>query len=95
MFGCFVGGWVGDKFGRKIGVWCGALLCTTGGALMSASQNANMFICARVIAGIGIGFINVIIPWVAELSQAHNRGASFALVYISNCKCLVPGSVGG
>jgi MFS family permease len=53
---------------------------------MSASQNANMFIVARVIAGLGIGFINAIIPpWVSELSQAHNRGASFALVFVANC----------
>jgi MFS family permease len=37
---------------------------------MAASQNANMFICARVIAGIGIGFINSIIPpWISELGK--------------------------
>jgi MFS family permease len=54
---------------------------------MCASQNANMFICARVIAGLGIGFINVIIPpWVSELSEAHDRGASFSLVFSANCK---------
>ena len=44
-----------------------------------------MFICARVIAGLGIGFINAIIPpWVSELSQAHDRGATFSLVFVSN-----------
>jgi MFS family permease len=87
MFGCFLGGWVADKYGRKPGVWFGSLLCATGGALMAASQNSNMFIVARVVAGLGIGFINAIIPpWVSELSQAHNRGASFALVFVANCK---------
>lgn len=78
-------GWVGDRFGRKKGVFLGALLCILGGALMSGSINSNMFICARVIAGLGIGFINAIIPtWVSELSQAHNRGSSFSLIFIAN-----------
>lgn len=52
---------------------------------MSASQNSNMFICARVIAGIGIGFINSIVPpWVSELSRAHDRGSNFSLVFVAN-----------
>jgi sugar porter (SP) family MFS transporter len=85
MFGCFIGGWCGDRFGRKRGTLIGASLCLLGGALMSASHDANMFICARVIAGLGIGFINVIIPpWVSELSQAHNRGSNFSLVFVAN-----------
>jgi MFS family permease len=85
MFGCFIGGWCGDRYGRKRGTLIGASLCLTGGALMSASQNADMFIVARVIAGLGIGFINVIIPpWVSELSQAHNRGSNFSLVFVAN-----------
>jgi MFS family permease len=52
---------------------------------MAASVNSNMFICARVIAGIGIGFINTIIPpWVSELSRAHDRGSNFSLVFVAN-----------
>ncbi|OKP09594.1 Sugar transporter STL1 [Penicillium subrubescens] len=85
MFGCFIAGWFGDKYGRKKGVWLGALFGMLGGSLMAASQNANMFICARVIAGIGIGFINTIVPpWISELAKAHNRGSNFALIFTSN-----------
>ncbi|GJN70047.1 hypothetical protein PLICBS_004099 [Purpureocillium lilacinum] len=85
MFGCFIAGWFGDKYGRKKGVWLGALFGILGGSLMAASQNANMFICARVIAGIGIGFINTIVPpWISELATAHNRGSNFALIFTSN-----------
>jgi MFS family permease len=52
---------------------------------MAGSINSNMFICARIIAGIGIGFINAIIPpWVNELSQAHDRGSTFSLVFVAN-----------
>ena len=52
---------------------------------MAGSVNSDMFICARVITGLGIGFINAIIPpWVSELSQAHDRGSSFSLVFVAN-----------
>lgn len=85
MFGGFIGGWCGDKFGRKKGAFLGALLSLIGSALQAGSMNANMFICARVIAGLGIGFINVLIPsWVSELSEAHDRGSTFSLVFVSN-----------
>jgi MFS family permease len=86
MFGCFMGGNVGDKLGRKKGVWIGSMLSMLGAALMASSTSSNMFLCARVVAGLGIGFINSIVPpWVSELSQAHDRGASFARVFTSNC----------
>lgn len=86
MFGCFIGGWFADKRGRKAGVFLGICSCIFGAILMAASQNANMFVCARVITGIGTGFVLTIIPpWVSELARAHNRGASFALVFVSNC----------
>lgn len=85
IFGCFIGGWVADKLGRKRGTAIGAAFSLVGAALMCGSVNSDMFICARVIAGLGIGFINAIIPpWVSELSQAHDRGATFSLVFVSN-----------
>lgn len=85
MFGGFIGGWAGDKFGRKKGAFMGAVLSLLGSVLQAGSVNANMFICARVIAGLGIGFINVLIPsWVSELSEAHDRGSNFSLVFVAN-----------
>jgi MFS family permease len=68
-----------------MGTLVGALFCVAGSALQAGSVNANMFICARVISGIGIGFTSTIIPpWIAELSQAHARGATFSYVFIAN-----------
>lgn len=85
VFGGFIGGWLGDKLGRKKGAFIGAILSLLGSALQAGSVNASMFICARVIAGLGIGFINVIIPsWVSELSEAHDRGSNFSLVFVAN-----------
>ncbi|SMQ46756.1 unnamed protein product [Zymoseptoria tritici ST99CH_1A5] len=85
MIGCLLGGWTGDKIGRKKGVAIGAALCVLGAALMCGSVNSDMFIIARIVAGLGIGFVNTIIPsWVSELSSAHNRGSTFSLVFVAN-----------
>lgn len=58
MFGCFIGGKIGDRFGRKKAVVFGSVLALMGGALQAGSQNASMTICARTICGLGIGTIN-------------------------------------
>lgn len=58
MFGCFIGGKFGDRFGRKKAVILGSMFTLLGGGLQAGSQNSNMTTCARVICGIGIGFIN-------------------------------------
>lgn len=85
MFGAFIGGWLGDKLGRKKAAFIGGLLSLLGSGLQCGSINAEMFICARVISGLGIGFINnIILSWVSELSQAHDRGSTFSLVFVAN-----------
>lgn len=87
MWGCFIGGWAGDKLGGKKGVWISSLFCMLGAALMCGSQNANMFICARIIAGIGLGFINVIVPLSVSKLPRFTTGAratrSFLLPIVS------------
>jgi len=85
MIGAFLGGYVGDKLGRKKGAFIGSLLSLVGSALQCGSVNADMFIVARVISGLGIGFINnIVLSWVSELSEAHDRGSTFSLVFVSN-----------
>lgn len=85
MFGCFIGGWSGDRLGRRRGVFVGGVLCFIGGSLQTGGMNANMFICARVISGIGIGFINSIVcSWISELAKSHSRGFTFSIVFSAN-----------
>lgn len=81
---CFTG-WIGDKRGRKEGVFIGACLSVLGGSLQCGSINSDMFICARVITGLGMGFImSIVPPWVSELSRAHNRGSNFSYIFVAN-----------
>src|SRR5690242_18718828 len=85
LFGAFIGGWVGDRYGRKVGVFLGAWQGVIGGALQAGSINADMFICARVLTGLGMGFVMAIVPpWISELSQAHDRGSNFSFIFIAN-----------
>ncbi|CAL5867991.1 uncharacterized protein PFLUO_LOCUS2214 [Penicillium psychrofluorescens] len=85
MFGCFTGGRLADRSGRKLAIIVGSLFAVVGGSLQAGAQNSDMILCARVIAGFGIGFINTVTPaWVSELAVAHTRGASFALVFCAN-----------
>jgi MFS family permease len=42
-------------------------------------------LCARVINGIGTGFLNVIVPvWSAEVASHKSRGAFIALEFTLN-----------
>lgn len=60
MFGCFAGGRLADRSGRKLAILVGSILAIVGGSLQAGAQNSDMILCARVIAGFGIGFINTV-----------------------------------
>lgn len=58
IFGCFVGGRFGDRYGRKRAIIVGSLLTLLGGGLQAGTRSSDMTIVGRVICGLGIGFIN-------------------------------------
>ena len=62
LFGCFWGGHLADKFGRRRGVFLGTLWAMLGAALQASAQNDNWMICGRVIAGMGTGHLVNIVP---------------------------------
>ena len=85
LVGCFWGGSISDKYGRKSGTFFGTFWCIVGAALQSAAQNANWFLCARLIAGVGTGYLITIVPaWSAELARSHSRGASICRLFLFN-----------
>lgn len=79
IFGCFAGGRFGDKFGRKKAVIVGSILTLIGGALQAGSQSCDMTLVARVICGLGIGFINSVCLQALTCSadQSDNLYRSF------------------
>ena len=57
----------------------GALL---GAALQASAMNITWMCCARVIAGVGVGAIDCVIPvWSAEVSSHSARGAFLAIEF--------------
>lgn len=85
LIGCLIGGWVGDKIGRKKTIWLGCAWIFIGAPLQCASQNSTWMICARIINGIGTGHLNVIVPvWSAETSGHLSRGFFIALEFTLN-----------
>jgi MFS family permease len=71
MFGCFIGGRLGDKYGRKRAVIIGSIFTLIGGGLQSGSQSAAMSLVARVIVGLGIGFINAVNLYIPPNPLRH------------------------
>jgi MFS family permease len=71
MFGCFIGGRLGDKYGRKRAVIIGSIFTLIGGGLQSGSQSAAMSLVARVIVGLGIGFINAVNLYIPPSPLRH------------------------
>ncbi|KAI0321931.1 general substrate transporter [Amylostereum chailletii] len=85
LIGCLPAGWFGDKIGRIKTMAIGAAWVMLGAALQSSAQNVAWMCCARVINGIGTGFLNAIVPvWSAEVASHTSRGAFIAKEFTLN-----------
>ncbi|KAL2015918.1 hypothetical protein VTK56DRAFT_4532 [Thermocarpiscus australiensis] len=85
LFGCLLGGWVGDKVGRIKTIALGAVWAIVGASLQCSAQNANWMICARAVNGIGTGILNAIVPvWATETSEHTSRGQFIAIEFTLN-----------
>lgn len=85
LFGCLLGGWVGDKVGRVKTIALGAAWAIVGAALQCSAMNANWMICARAVNGIGTGILNAIVPvWATETAEHTSRGQFIAIEFTLN-----------
>lgn len=85
LLGCLMGGVLGDRLGRIKTMMVGSAWVLFGAALQSSAQNIAWMCCARVINGIGTGFLNAIVPvWSAEVATHTSRGAFIASEFTLN-----------
>ncbi|GAA5941007.1 hypothetical protein JCM1841_006607 [Sporobolomyces salmonicolor] len=85
IVGCFVGGWIADRWGRINGIMGGSLFAMIGGALQAASQSSDFMLVSRVVTGLGTGALTGIVPvYCSEVSGASHRGAFLGYVFIAN-----------
>ncbi|BGP22803.1 hypothetical protein JCM10295v2_001694 [Rhodotorula toruloides] len=85
IVGCFVGGWVADRFGRINGILGGAIFAMIGGALQAATQNSAFILGARVVTGLGTGALTGIVPvYCSEISGKESRGKTLGRVFVAN-----------
>ncbi|KAK3675012.1 hypothetical protein LTR78_004945 [Recurvomyces mirabilis] len=80
FFGAGFAGPVGDWLGRKYTIMLGALIFILGGGLQTGAQTLSYLYAGRAIAGLGVGFLVMIIPlYQAELAHPSIRGRVTAL----------------
>ncbi|KAI1416178.1 general substrate transporter [Hypoxylon sp. FL1857] len=75
FFGALFAGPAGDTLGRRLTILIGALLFLLGGAIQTAAQTINYLYGGRAIAGLGVGFLTMIIPvYQSEIAHPSIRG---------------------
>ncbi|MHC6228610.1 MFS transporter [Arthrobacter sp. MMS24-T111] len=75
FFGAILSGWLGDRFGRKkVMLWALAFYCAMS-VVAAVAPNFEVFLVARVLAGLGAGAESVIIaPFLSEFIPPKRRG---------------------
>lgn len=77
--GCVVAGKTADRLGRKPALLMAAGVFAVSSLLMAFSPGLFFFICARFLAGIGVGMASMLSPmYIAEISPARVRGRMVA-----------------
>lgn len=76
IIGAAVGGWINDRFGRKISILMADALFFIGAIIMAASVAPWMLIIGRILVGLGVGMASMTAPlYISEASPARIRGA--------------------
>ncbi|CAK7906084.1 high-affinity glucose transporter 1 [[Candida] anglica] len=65
----------GDKYGRLKLIFIGSIIMLIGGALQACAYNITHLTIARIVTGLGNGFITATVPiWQAEVAKPKMRG---------------------
>lgn len=73
--GALMGGYVMDRFGRKIPIQIGAAVAAIGAAIQSGSVSLGMMLAGRIIAGWAVGILSMSVPvYQGECAPPEHRG---------------------
>ncbi|GAW21500.1 hypothetical protein ANO14919_110210 [Xylariales sp. No.14919] len=61
FFGAGFAGFAGDRLGRRLTIMMGAVIFILGGGLQTGAQTINYLYAGRALAGVGVGFLTMII----------------------------------
>ncbi|KAG8370584.1 hypothetical protein BUALT_Bualt14G0132300 [Buddleja alternifolia] len=76
IFGAAIGGWINDRFGRKISIMIADFLFFVGAIVMAAAPAPWMIILGRIFVGLGVGMASMTSPlYISEASPHRIRGA--------------------
>ena len=80
IIGASVGGWMNDRFGRKITILYADALFFAGSVIMSVAPNSAVLVFGRVFVGLGVGMASMTSPlYISEASLTRVRGAPVSL----------------
>lgn len=77
MVGAFSAGPIADRFGRRVGMFCGGIVIITGMIIVATAHGVsgiNQLIGGRFVLGWGISIMTVSAPsYVGEIAPPHWR----------------------
>lgn len=89
----FFTGPVNDYFGRRWGMFIGAVIIIIGTCVQAPSTSREQFLGGRFVLGFGVSFCCTAAPtYVSEISHPHNRGTTTGLY---NCTWYIGSIVAG
>ena len=80
IMGCLIAGAFSDRYGRRKGLLLAAAVFGLSSLAMALAPDRDFFICARCMAGLGVGMASMLSPmYIAEVSPAPLRGRMVAI----------------
>ncbi|KAH0707515.1 hypothetical protein KY289_012591 [Solanum tuberosum] len=76
IFGAATGGWLNDKFGRKLSILIADVLFFAGALVMALAPAPWVIVVGRIFVGLGVGMASMTAPlYISEASPHKIRGA--------------------
>lgn len=80
IVGAAFGGWMNDKFGRRISILFADVLFFVGAIIMGVAPFPGIIIFGRIFVGLGVGMASMTAPlYISEASPHKIRGALVSL----------------